>query len=73
LTINYVIDGIGDLRFYVFRGERIKNDYIKYCKPRTCMVMHEKTWMIAFLFKEFLSFFKRSIIGGIFHPLIGIY
>jgi hypothetical protein len=29
------------------------------------MAMQSKAWMTNFLFKEFLSFFKRSIPGGI--------
>jgi hypothetical protein len=53
-------------RFYIFRGERTKDDYIKHYKFGTCMAIQTKTWMTSFLFKEFLSFFKRSIIGGMF-------
>jgi hypothetical protein len=30
------------------------------------MVVQTKTWMTSFLFKEFLSFFKRLVVGGIF-------
>jgi hypothetical protein len=29
------------------------------------MGMQNKTWMTSFMFKEFLSFFKRFIQGGI--------
>jgi len=29
------------------------------------MVVQTKAWMTSFLFKEFLSFFKRSVLGGI--------
>jgi hypothetical protein len=32
------------------------------------MAMESKAWMTTFLFKEFLSFFKRSIPSGI--PII---
>jgi hypothetical protein len=52
-------------RFYIFLGEKMCDDYIKQCKLRTCMDMQAKAWMMIFLFKEFLSFFKRSILGGI--------
>jgi hypothetical protein len=52
------------LRFYIFQGERIKDDYIKHCKFGTCMGVQTKAWMTSFLFKEFLSLFKRSILGG---------
>jgi hypothetical protein len=53
-------------RFYIFQSERIKSDYVKHCKFGTCMAIQTKTWMTSFLLKEFLSFFKRSILGGIF-------
>jgi hypothetical protein len=53
-------------RFYIFKDERIRHDYIKHSKSRTCMVMQTKTWMTTFLFKEFLSFLKRTIPRGIF-------
>jgi hypothetical protein len=43
----------------------LKDDYIKLCKLGTCMAMHKRAWMIAFLFKEFLSLFKRSIPSGV--------
>jgi len=46
----------------------MQDDYIKLCKQRSCMAMQSKAWMISFMFKEFLSFFKKSILGGI--PLI---
>jgi hypothetical protein len=52
--------------FYIFQGERIRSDYIMHYKPKTCMIIHTKTWMTSFLFKEFLSFFKRLVLGGIF-------
>jgi hypothetical protein len=29
------------------------------------MAMQSKAWMTTFIFKDFLSFFKRSILGGI--------
>jgi hypothetical protein len=70
LIINCVINvvGITLLRFYIFRGERIHDNYIQLCKPRTCMAMQSKAWMATFLFKEFLFFFKRSVPSGI--PLL---
>jgi hypothetical protein len=46
----------------------MQDDYIKLCKRRSCMAMQSKAWMISFMFKEFLSFFEKSILGGI--PLI---
>jgi hypothetical protein len=68
LTINCamnVIEGL-ILKFYIFQVEKIKNDYIKHCKFGTCMAVQTKAWMTSFLFKEFLSFFKRSLLGGSF-------
>jgi hypothetical protein len=60
LTINCVMNAVGGLIpiFYIFRGERIKDDYIKYCKFGTCMVGQTKAWMTNFLFKEFRHFSK---------------
>jgi len=49
------------LGFYIFKGERIHDDYIQLYKPRTYMAMQSKTWMISFLFRKFLPFFKRFI------------
>jgi len=51
--------------FYIFKRERLKDDYIKFYKPNICMAMQKKAWMIAFLFKEFLFLFKRSILNGV--------
>jgi hypothetical protein len=52
--------------FCIFRGKWIRDDYIQHCKKRTCTAMQGKAWMTSFLFKEFLSFFKRPGLGGIF-------
>jgi len=51
--------------FYILRGESLRDDNIKLYKPGICMAMQKRVWIIAFLFKEFLSFFKRSIPGGV--------
>jgi hypothetical protein len=47
-------------------SEWIKDDYIKLCKVGTCMAMQTKAWMTSFLFKEFQSFFKKSIFSEIY-------
>ncbi len=67
LIVNCVVNVIGTTLpgFYIFRGERICDDYIQLYKPRTCMAMQSKAWMITSLFKKFLSFFKRYILSGI--------
>jgi hypothetical protein len=41
---------------YIFKGERIRDDYIQLYKLRACMAMQSKTWMTTYLFGEFLSF-----------------
>jgi hypothetical protein len=35
MTINYVVNAVGSILhgFYIFKGERIKEDYIQQCKP----------------------------------------
>jgi hypothetical protein len=67
LIVNYasnVAKGIL-LGFYIFKGEKLRDDHIRLCKPNTYMAMQKKeTWMIISLFKEFLSFFNKSILGG---------
>jgi IS4 transposase len=67
LIVSYVVNAIRTTLpwFYIFKRKRICNDYIQLCKPGTCMAMQSKAWMTTFLFKEFLSFFKRSIPSGI--------
>jgi len=60
---NYLVNAIGGSlpMFYIFKGYRIKEDYIKHCRGGTCMAMQRKPWMTSFLFKKFISFFNRSI------------
>ncbi len=65
---NCAINVIGEVlpRFYIFESERLKNDYIKFCKLNTCMAMQKKACMTCFLFKKFLFFFKWFIPNGMF-------
>ncbi len=44
LTINYVINDVitNLLRFYILKGERLQDDYIKFFKRKSCMVMQMK-------------------------------
>jgi hypothetical protein len=53
------------IRIYIFRGERIRENYIKDCKLGIYMVVQKQTWMTCFMFKELFSFFMKSILGGI--------
>jgi hypothetical protein len=45
-------------QFYIFKIERIHDNYIQLCKPRTYMAMQSKAWMITFLPKSFYVFSK---------------
>jgi hypothetical protein len=67
LIVNCVVNVVGTslLGFYIFKRKRICDDYIQLCELGTYMAMQSKAWVITFLFKEFLSFFKRSIPSGI--------
>jgi hypothetical protein len=67
LIVNCVVNRAGTTlpRFYIFKGERIRDKYIQFYKPSSCTTMQSKAQMTTFLFKEFLSFFKRSIPSGI--------
>jgi hypothetical protein len=60
LMVNCVVNAIGTSlpRFYIFRGKRIRDDYIQHYKPITYMVMQLKTWMITFLSRSFCLFQK---------------
>jgi hypothetical protein len=57
--------GCSRQRFYIFKGEKLRNDYITFYKIGT-QVEFQKTMDDIFLFKKFLSFFKQSIKSGIF-------
>jgi hypothetical protein len=46
-------------RFYIFKSEKLQDDYIKLCKPKIFMAMQKKVWMIFFLFKEVFNFFQK--------------
>jgi len=76
LIINCVVNTIKVflLRFFIFRVEGIKDDYIKKINARIGMAMQKKIWMTSYLFKAFSLFFTMLICGSIFlinkHPLI---
>jgi hypothetical protein len=65
--INYVINDVkGVLHdFYIFTGEKLRDDYTKFYKPNICMVMQKKTWMTTFMFKESMDFLNKSIPSGV--------
>jgi len=70
LTVNYVVNEVKTImpRFYIFRRERIRDNYIKLCKLRTCTAMQSKAWMTTFLFKEFLFLFFSKGLHQMEHP-----
>jgi hypothetical protein len=45
LTVNCAINAIGGVlfSFYIFRGERLRDDYVRFCKPDICMAMQKRT------------------------------
>jgi hypothetical protein len=45
MTIIYVVNATGGilLNFCIFKGEKIKEDYIQQCRPRSCVAMQKKT------------------------------
>ncbi len=67
LTINYDVNVVGVvlLAFYIFKGSRMKKDYIKLCTPRSCMAMQKKIWMIAYFSTNCLLSFA-NLYQGIF-------
>jgi hypothetical protein len=44
LIVNCVVNVVGGVLFgfYIFKGERLKDDYIKLCKLGICMAMPKK-------------------------------
>jgi len=51
LTINYEINVVGGVlpNSYIFKGEKLKDDYIKLYKPSICMVMEKQNMDDYFL------------------------
>jgi hypothetical protein len=67
LIVNCGINVVGTIlpRFYNFKRERLKNNYMKFWKLSTCMAKNTKAWMISLLFKKFLSLFSGYVPSGI--------
>jgi hypothetical protein len=47
--------------FYIFRGLRFRRNYIKDCENGATMAMQQKTWMIGFLFFNWLDHFITHV------------
>jgi hypothetical protein len=72
LIVNCVVNATRKAlpRLYTFQKYWLPEYYIKLCKARSCMVMQTKAWMTSFLFKEWLSFFKKLVPCGIFQTWV---
>ena len=55
------------LGFYIFRGKRIRENYLAHCEDGVVMAMQEQAWMTTTLFSHWISHFIRSLSnkGGI--------
>ena len=53
--------------FYIFRGKRIRDNYLAHCEDGAVMAMQEQAWMTTTLFSHWISHFIRSLNnkGGI--------
>ncbi len=65
LNINYDVNVVGVtlLAFYIFRGLQMRKDYIKLCRPGSCMAMQKKDWMIAYFSTSGLLSFTNLYQG----------
>jgi hypothetical protein len=65
--MNYVINVTSGFLpwLYIFKGERLHDDYIKLYKPWTCMAMKKKAWTTSFLSLKIMFFFKRYVLNEI--------
>jgi hypothetical protein len=53
MIVNCAINAVGNIfGFYIFKGERIRKDYIQQCMPGFHMAMQKKTWTTCYLFKQ---------------------
>ncbi len=66
LIVNNAINVVGGVLhgFYMFRGERLRDDYIKFYKLSTCMAMQKKNMDDYLPIKESLSFLKGQFQVG---------
>jgi hypothetical protein len=47
--------------FYIFRGKRMRRNYIARCEPGATMAMQAKAWMIGFLFSSWIAHFVEAL------------
>ena len=55
--------------FYIFRGKRLRFNYVVHCEDGAAMAMQTKAWMTTTLFSHWISHFIRCLQskGGISH------
>ena len=49
------------LGFYIFRGKRTMDNYIRFCEDEAAMAMQSEAWMTEFLFSSWISHFIHSL------------
>ena len=69
LSVLCCINAAGEYipHFFIFKGKRMRRNYIERCEPNSTMAMQEKAWMIGHLFSSWISHFVRVLEshGGI--------
>ena len=55
--------------FYIFKGKRMRRNYIIHCEDGTAMAMQPEAWMTQFLFSNWITHFINclSTRGGVSH------
>ena len=48
-------------RFYIFRGKRLRSNYVIHCEDGAAMAMQTKAWMTATLFSHWISHFVQCL------------
>jgi hypothetical protein len=53
--------------FYIFKGKRMRRNYIAHCEASATMAMQTKAWMTGFLFSSWIAHFVKALEsrGGI--------
>ena len=71
LTVLTCINAAGESvpGFYIFKGKRIKRNYIIHCEDGATMAMQPEAWMTQFLFSNWITHFINclSTRGGVSH------
>ncbi|KAH9291752.1 hypothetical protein KI387_043059, partial [Taxus chinensis] len=67
MTILCCVNAAGQCipNFYLFKGQKVSQNYIKGCEPGACMAAHPSAWMTRELFISWLYHFSKSVPGGV--------